>query len=703
MKTLRFTALLLGAICLSAQAQTLQLHIDPTNATHGTTTIADASGHGYTATLMNGAAVRKINFMGVIDLKASNGYVDLGSNVGTLIGSLNDFTMHAKLFIPTTSTITENGNFIWTFSKSANIGGSPNGCLFANAKDSRYAITLTNYNGEATTGNLGALPKGEWLAFTYVQSGTNGKLYVNGTLRADRTIALRPSDLGETAYNWLGRACYSGDAYLKDALIADFRIYDGALSVSGVQDLEDGLAPLIEEQTMIDLENALNSFSVPESIDLYTQLPQRMGAVQLTYSSERPDLLSPQGVMRQPTQEEGAVTLPIQVTFSAGEIAIIQSYATTIQPLTVPRSEYTAYLFTYFTGNGQSQEQIHFALSYDGISYTPLNDGRPVISSDTISLKQAVRDPHILRGEDGCYYMVVTDMRSGQGWSSNDGLVLLKSADLVNWTHSAIDFPSRWPARFDRTALTQVWAPQTIYDPVEGKYMVYFSIGESGAYYKIYYAYANEDFTDLITEPQVLYDHGANTIDGDIIEKDGLYHIFFKTENNGNGIQKATSDKLVGGTWTPNNHDLQQTTVAVEGSGVFPLIDSDKWVLMYDCYSNGHYQFCTSTDLEIFTLWGNAPTSGAFTPRHGTVIPITADEQQRLTQRWPGTQFDLVPDFTTSTIQLPEEVFTVRSITHYDLQGLPVRPTQAGLYIRHTEYTNGQVRNEKIHLTPSDK
>mgnify|MGYP000158098015 CR=1 FL=1 len=47
-----------------------------------------------------------------------------------------------------------------------------------------------------------------------------------------------------------------------------------------------------------------------------------------------------------------------------------------------------AYLFTYFTGNAPEQEQICYAISTDGFSYTPLNDGKPVISSDTISLKK---------------------------------------------------------------------------------------------------------------------------------------------------------------------------------------------------------------------------------------------------------------------------------------------------------------------------
>ena len=295
---------------------------------------------------------------------------------------------------------------------------------------------------------------------------------------------------------------------------------------------------------------------------------------------------------------------------------------------------YVGYLFAYFNGNAPWQEQICFALSADGYNYTPLNNGKPIISSDTIANKKAVRDPHILRGEDGYFYMVVTDMRSSQGWSSNDGLVLLRSNDLINWTHSAIDFPTTWPERFDRDSLTQVWAPQTIYDPEAGKYMLYYAIGERGAHYITYCSYANEDFTE-ISMPEVLYDHNANTIDADIVYHDGLYHMFFKTEGQGNGIQKATA-KTLSGEWTPEHKYLQQSNKAVEGSGVFKLIDSDEWILMYDCYMNGHYEYCKSTDLSNFTFVCNSDNTDIFTPRHGTTIAITKSEAERLIKQWPS-------------------------------------------------------------------
>ena len=172
-------------------------------------------------------------------------------------------------------------------------------------------------------------------------------------------------------------------------------------------------------------------------------------------------------------------------------------------------NEKVAYLFTYFNSNDPKDEQICYALSEDGYNYTPINDGMPVIESDTIAFTQCVRDPHILRGEDGkTFYMVVTDMRSANGWSSNRGMVLLKSTDLVNWQHSAINFPTRYTKTWKN--VIRVWAPETIYDRKAGKYMVFYSLRTSdpGSYDKIYYQYANKDFTDLEGEPKWLFDAG---------------------------------------------------------------------------------------------------------------------------------------------------------------------------------------------------
>ena len=190
--------------------------------------------------------------------------------------------------------------------------------------------------------------------------------------------------------------------------------------------------------------------------------------------------------------------------------------------------------------------------------------------------------------------------------------------------------------------VTRVWAPQTIFDESVGKYMVYFSIltdDGSCPYDRVYYAYANSDFSDFEGEPKVLFDVQNASIDTDIVMDDeGLYHVFFKTEGQ---KQKGIKQFI-----TPTLHDFskwdlqpgfcQDTNKAVEGSGVFRLFDGT-WVLMYDCYTSYHYQFCKSTDLRTFKQVQDTQTTGAFTPRHGTVIAITSQELDLL-NAWDALQ-----------------------------------------------------------------
>ncbi len=341
----------------------------------------------------------------------------------------------------------------------------------------------------------------------------------------------------------------------------------------------------------------------------------------------------------------------LQILTTVGCFLLLSTTPTYGTKSTKPvKNKMSQYLFAYFTGNSPKEEQIHFAISKDGYNYIPLNNGNPIISSDTISIKKGVRDPHILRGEDGKFYMVVTDMRSHEGWSSNRGIVLMKSDDLVNWTHSTVHFPTRFADKWKN--VTRVWAPQTIWDRQAKRYMVYFSLlTDDGKlpYDKVFYCYANKDFTDLETEPEYLFDRGSATIDSDIIYNEATkrYHYFFKNEGE-KGICQVTAKTLTpakgkapGSQWSAPSAPVQQTNEAVEGGGIFKTIDGKGWILMYDCYMNGHYQFCSSSDLKTFKFEKNTSTSGKFTPRHGTTITITDEEAERLIKKWPSEQLSV--------------------------------------------------------------
>ena len=325
---------------------------------------------------------------------------------------------------------------------------------------------------------------------------------------------------------------------------------------------------------------------------------------------------------------------------------------------------YSNYLFAYFPAN--NNENIYYALSNDGYNFTPMNNGKRVVAADTVSIKKGLRDPHVLRAPDGWFYMVNTDMKSAEGWASNRGMVLMKSRDLINWKHSTVHCPDKYKGK-NFANVTRVWAPETIWDEnyvnkdgSKGRPLVYYSLLTNDgtiSYDKVFFNYANEDFTDLEGDPTHFFDRGKSTIDMDIVYNpvDKLYHAFYKNEGDG-GICKVQAQTLTSEngtkapTWYKRSNALQQTTEAVEGAGVFKLINQNTWVLMYDCYNNGHYQFTSSTDLETFKFVQNTETKGAFTPRHGTVLPLTAQETAALMKAFP------TPDFEPKVIDIPDSI-----------------------------------------------
>ena len=140
--------------------------------------------------------------------------------------------------------------------------------------------------------------------------------------------------------------------------------------------------------------------------------------------------------------------------------------------------EYVGYLFAYFTGASRA---IHFAVSADGYHYTALNNNKAVITQ-TVGRKSA-RDPYIIKGQDGDYYMMATDLYGGNQqekldkngnyvWGANTGIVTWHSIDLVNWENETLisirgEYDS---ASADNQRM--VWAPEAIWDEDKGEYMV---------------------------------------------------------------------------------------------------------------------------------------------------------------------------------------------------------------------------------------
>lgn len=363
------------------------------------------------------------------------------------------------------------------------------------------------------------------------------------------------------------------------------------------------------------------------------------------WKSSNSAYLSDQGILKKLSPRKGKkIKVTLTAFLSNGKAKLKKSFTVWIA---YQEQALDGYLFAYFEGSGprEKDEQLRFGLSADAINWFALNKNQPIIPSEKISGTGGIRDPHILRGEDEkSFYLVATDMNTAKnGWGHNPGIVMLKSANLTDWTDAFIDLEKSYPTKFKN--VQWVWAPQTIYDPAAAKYLVYFTVKfKDDAKLDFYSAYANPDFNGFENEPTLMFSPKYGAIDGDIIYKDGTYHFFFKGNTKdekgkefANGIRQATAKSLQG-PWKEDFNYLDAYSakkIVVEGSSVFKLNHSATYVLMYDLYTNHRYEFQRTEDLYHFT-----PTPESFTkdfyPRHGSVIGITREEARRLNEKWGG-------------------------------------------------------------------
>ena len=319
-----------------------------------------------------------------------------------------------------------------------------------------------------------------------------------------------------------------------------------------------------------------------------------------------------------------------------------------------------AYLFTFFS---DPTHDLYMAISYDGYTFTAVNNAEPIISGDSIAEQHGIRDPHIYRAPNGKFYIAMTDLhifgktkgiRTTQwerpdefGWGNNRGLVLMASDDLIHWTHHVARIDKLFPEKFGKIGCA--WAPQTIWDPAVGKPMVYFTIRQqAGGNTKLYYSYADEAFTTLETEPQLLFqcpDTTIQVLDADICPMpDGRYFMSYVYQENPGGIKYMISDRI---NHFDDYHSEQIDTEngACEAPNVWKRIGQKKWVVMYDVFSirPNNFGFVETSDFKTFTPLGRfgegkMKMTNFTSPKHGSVIHITKAEAKRLEQYWSEQQ-----------------------------------------------------------------
>src|SRR5262245_13851813 len=148
-----------------------------------------------------------------------------------IVSTLNDFTVATWVNLAATTQ----------WSRVFDFGSGPNTNMFLTVNAGtgpRFALTTSGGGNEQRINptTAGQLPTGAWIHLAVTLSGNTGTLYVNGTaVGTNPNITLRPSSMGATTQNWIGKSQY-GDPGL-NGTVDDFAIYDHALSAEEIQAL----------------------------------------------------------------------------------------------------------------------------------------------------------------------------------------------------------------------------------------------------------------------------------------------------------------------------------------------------------------------------------------------------------------------------------------------------------------------------------
>lgn len=299
------------------------------------------------------------------------------------------------------------------------------------------------------------------------------------------------------------------------------------------------------------------------------------------------------------------------------------------------------YLFSYFKNNGE--DGMHLAYSFDGESFTALNNDMPLIKPQ-IGKDKLMRDPSITRGPDGTFHLVWTS-----GW--NDRCIgYANSKDLINWSKQ----DSIFVMEKEQTA-KNCWAPEIFYDSVTSQFIIIWATTipakfpetqvscDGGNNHRLYYVTSKD--MKRFSETKLFYDPGFNCIDGFIAKDGNRYVLVLKDEtctDNTKGTVAAKNLRIafadsVKGPYGNLTGVINTGADWVEGPSLIKI--GSTWFLYYDIYTKGRYGIRKSKDLINWTMGTDnmVKPSGA---RHGTVFAVTGfilDKNEPTGFRWEKT------------------------------------------------------------------
>ncbi|MFF5187731.1 family 43 glycosylhydrolase [Streptomyces sp. NPDC000345] len=430
-------------------------------------------------------------------------------------------------------------------------------------------------------------------------------------------------------------------ATLKKGTVTATRSFD--VTVLAAFDDQTATERAAEALTVHNLDDARGNLTLPASGTYGTDV---------TWSSADPDVVSADGVVHRPAHGAGTTTADLTATVTKGDAKSTRVFTAKVPELPA-KEALKGYMFSYFTGEGTANgEQLYAALSKgdDPLHWRELNDGEPVLTS-TLG-EQGLRDPFIIRSPEGDkFYQIATDLRIyGNGdWDAaqrtgSKSIMVWESTDLVHWTDQRL-------VRVSPDSAGNTWAPEAYYDSDLGEYVVFWASklydneAHSGdTYNRMMYATTRDFYT--FSEPKVWIDRGYSVIDSTVIQHDGTYFRLSKDERNNTSstpnskfIFEEKSDSLLNLSWDAVAEGIGKGAMsAAEGPLVFKSNTEEKWYAFLDEFGGRGYIPFETTDLAAGDWTPVADYDLPSRPRHGTVLPVTQAEYDRLLRAYQPDQ-----------------------------------------------------------------
>jgi hypothetical protein len=294
--------------------------------------------------------------------------------------------------------------------------------------------------------------------------------------------------------------------------------------------------------------------------------------------------------------------------------------------------EPAAYLFTYFTKNGE--DGLHLACSGDGYAWERIAGGKSLLTPE-VGRSKLMRDPCVVRGGDGTYHMVWTT-----GWNENN-IGYASTKDFLAWS------PQREiPVMAHEPTVRNSWAPEIHYDDARQEYLIVWASTIPGRYsetaasseedynHRLYYT-TTKDF-ETFAPTRLFYDPGFNVIDATFLRDGKHLWMIVKDETMTpppprKHLRVAVAESYRG-PFGPLSAPITPAKVWCEGPSAIKI--GAEYLVYFDAYQDERYGAMRSRDMKT---WEDVSAKMSFpdegTPirmRHGTVLAVPEPIVRRL-------------------------------------------------------------------------